>query len=93
MPFLQLFYHSKLDFLQNLKVNICFSFSGGGKIERIERKIQRHIPVPLFDFGTFDSFLAGLGRNWVYRECCPDYLNGPLTSSEKQTTEAKTFLP
>ena len=24
----------------------------------------------LFSFGTFDSFLAGLGRNGVYGGCC-----------------------
>ena len=24
-----------------------------------------------FSFSKFDSFLAGLGRNWVYGACCP----------------------
>ena len=28
--------------------------------------------LPLFYFGTFDSFLAGLGRNQVYGACTND---------------------
>ena len=56
-----------------------------------------HIVLPpqlLFSFGTFDSFLAGLDRNWVYGVCCSAQMahKSVQTSSAKQATDAKSLL-
>ena len=51
-------------------------------------------PKYLFSFDTFDSFLAGLGRNWVYFASCSDKKTHKKasTSLTKQAKSAKSLL-
>ena len=57
---------------------------------------QRNLLYLLFSFGTFDSFLVGLGRNqvYLYSACCSTQTaHKPVSSSSaKQTTGAKSLL-
>ena len=52
------------------------------------------LATALLSFGTFDSFLAGSGRNWVFGVCCSVQIafQPVQTSSAKQTTGAKSLL-
>ena len=46
----------------------------------------------LFSFGTFDSFLVCLGRNWVYDACCSvQTIQFEPASLAKQTTCARVL--
>ena len=58
----------------NQKVTTYTTLASSYKLKREDFEAKYNIgtisSLLLFCLGTFDSFLSGLGRNWVYCACC-----------------------
>ena len=79
---------TKLRYLANsVQPSLLRNGKVGTKRHSIFIKTVRH--KLLFSFGTFDSFLAGLGRNRVYRACCSaQTVHKPVQQTRQQVLRA-----